>query len=218
MRRTASAVLTTALATALTSTLYAVSAPVVAAESTRALPPFIAVNAKGAFAMTVEAGKTQSVVVRGDDKFVAALKTEVVDNELQITMPDKSYNGGKGDPRITITVPSLSRVKVEGAGETIISKVATDRLDIGYLGAGHLVASGKVKYLRLNAKGVGQVDTKALHAERVDVNFEGVGSVSVYASDLLNAVAKGMGSLNYYGKPKTVNKSVSGIGSVSARD
>lgn len=218
MRRTASAVLTTALLGALASTLCAVSAPALAAESTRALPPFIAVNAKGAFAMTVEAGKTQSVVVRGDDKFVADLKTTVVDNELQITMPDKSYDGANGNPRIVITVPTLSRVKVEGAGETIISKVNTDRLDIGYLGAGQLVASGKVKYLRLNAKGVGQVDTKALHAERVDVNFEGVGSVSVYASDLLNAVAKGMGSLNYYGKPKTVNKSVSGIGSVNARD
>jgi hypothetical protein len=218
MRRTASAVLTTALVGALSSTLYAVSGPALAAESTRALPPFIAVNAKGAFAMTVEAGKTQSVVVRGDDKFIADLKTMVVDNELQITMSDKTYDGGKGAPRITITVPTLSRVKVEGAGETVINNVNTDRLDIGYLGAGLLTASGKVKYLRLNAKGVGQVDTKALHAERVDVNFEGVGSVSVYASDLLNAVAKGMGSLDYYGKPKTVNKSVSGIGSVNARD
>ena len=192
-------------------------APAGAAESVRALPPFIAVNAKGAFAMTVEAGKAQSVVVRGDDNFVAAVKTEVVDNELQITMPDKTYNG-KGEPRIAITVPSLSRVKVEGAGETIISKVNSERLDIGYLGAGHLQASGKVKYLRLNAKGVGEVDTRALHAERIDVNFEGVGNVSVRASELLNAVVKGMGSLNYYGKPKTVNKSVSGIGSVSARD
>lgn len=207
-----------AFAAAVACALIATPAPALAAESIRQLPPFIAVNARGAFAMTVEVGKAQSVLVRGDERFVAALKTVVVDNELQITMPDKSYNGAKDDPRITIVVPSLSRVKVEGAGETIISKVNTDRLDIGYLGAGHLVASGSVKYLRLNARGVGEVDTRALHAERVDVNFEGVGNVSVHATDLLNAVAKGMGSLTYYGRPKTVNKSVSGIGSVSARD
>lgn len=213
MRRSAAILLP-----ALLPSLFCLSASALAAESVRSLPSFIAVNAKGAFAMTVEVGKAQSVTVSGDDKFVAALRTEVVDNELQITMSDKTYDGGKGAPRITITVPTLSRVKVEGAGETVINNVNTDRLDIGYLGAGLLTASGKVKYLRLNAKGVGQVDTKALHAERVDVNFEGVGSVSVYASDLLNAVAKGMGSLNYYGKPKTVNKSVSGIGSVNARD
>ena len=40
----------------------------------------------------------------------------------------------------------------------------------------------------------------------------------MYATDTVNAVAKGMGSLTYYGKPKTINKSVSGIGSVSAGD
>jgi len=199
--------------------LAALNSAALAAESVRTLPSFIAVNAKGAFAMTIDVGgKSQSVVISGDERFVASLKTEVIDNELLITMPDKSFKSSKGDPRISITLPSLSRVKVEGAGETILNKVNSDRLDIGYLGAGHLVANGKVKYLRLSARGVGEVDTRALHADRVDVNFEGVGDVSVYATDLLNAVAKGMGSLTYYGRPKTVNKSVAGIGSVSAGD
>lgn len=189
-----------------------------AAEANRALPAFIAVNAKGAFAMTIEVGKTQSVRISGDERFVAALKTEVIDRELQVRIDDKAYKGVKGDPRITITLPSLSRVKVEGAGETVITGVAGDRIDLSYLGAGRLSAAGKVQYLRLNARGVGEVDTKALHAERVDVNFSGVGNVSVYATDTVNAVAKGMGSLTYYGRPKTVNKSVSGIGNVSAGD
>lgn len=209
MRRTAAAVLITAL--------FAAGAAQ-AAESSRQLPSFIAINAKGAFAMTVEVGKAQSVTVSGEDKFVSAVKTEVIDNELQITLPDKTYKGTQKDPRITITVPSLSRVKVEGAGETLLNKINTDRIDISYLGAGHLAASGKVKYLRLNAKGVGEVDTSKLQAERVDVNFEGVGNVSVYATELLNAVAKGIGSLTYYGHPKTVNKSVAGIGNVKAGD
>jgi hypothetical protein len=210
MRRTVAAVLIPAL--------FALSASALAADSTRTLPSFIAINAKGAFTMTVEVGKAQSVTISGDDKFVAALKTEVVGNELQITLPDKTFKNTKDSPRIAITLPSLSRVKVEGAGETLLNKVNTDRLDISYLGAGHLEANGKVKYLRLNAKGVGEVDTKALKAERVDVNFEGVGNVSVYATELLNAVAKGIGGLTYYGHPKTINKSVAGIGNVSAGD
>ena len=214
MRRTVAAVLIPVLVPA----LLAVSAAALGAESTRPLPSFVAISAKGAFAMTVEVGKAQSVVVSGDDRFVSSLKTEVVGNELQISMPDKSFKSSHGEPRITVTLPSLSRVKIEGAGETILNKVSGDRLDIGYLGAGHVVANGKVKYLRVNAKGVGEVDTKSLVAERVDVNFEGVGHVAVHATELLNAVVKGMGELEYYGHPKTVNKSASGIGSVSARD
>lgn len=210
MRRSAVAVLL--------STLFAAHGAALAAESVRQLPSFIAVNAKGAFTMTVEVGKAQSVTVSGDDKLVAAMRTEVIDNELQINLPDKTFKSSSESPRITITLPSLSRVKVEGAGETLINKVNTDRLDISYLGAGHLAANGKVKYLRLNAKGVGEVDTKGLVADRVDVNFEGVGNVSVHATELLNAVAKGIGGLTYYGRPKTVNKSVSGIGNVRAGD
>jgi hypothetical protein len=205
------------LLAAIVAAALPLSTTVTAAESVRTVPPFIAVNAKGAFAMTIEAGKTQSVKVTGDDAFVSALTTEVVDNELQINVKG-SQKSSKGESRVTITLPSLSRVKVEGAGQTVITRVASDRLDLSYLGAGQLTAAGKVKYLRLNAKGVGEVDTKDLHAERVDVNFNGVGNVSVYATDTVNAVAKGMGSLTYYGKPKTINKSVSGIGSVSAGD
>jgi hypothetical protein len=210
MRRTAAAVLIPAL--------WALSAPALAADASRQLPSFIAINAKGAFTMTVEVGKAQSVLVSGDDKFIAALKTEVIDNELQITLPEKTFKGKQDNPRITISVPSLSRVKVEGAGETLLNKINTDRIDISYLGAGHLAANGKVKYLRLSAKGVGQVDTRKLQAERVDVNFEGVGEVSVYATELLNAVAKGIGGLTYYGHPKIINKSVAGIGNVQAGD
>jgi hypothetical protein len=210
MRRTAVAVLIPAL--------FALSAAAQAAESTRALPGFIAINAKGAFSMKVEVGKTQSVVVSGEDKFVSLLRTEVVDNELQVFLPEKQFSSSKGAPTVTITMPSLSRVKLEGAGETLLHNVNTDRIDISYLGAGQLLADGKVKYLRLNAKGVGQVDTRKLLAERVDVQFEGVGNISVYASDLLNAVAKGIGGLTYYGHPKKVNKDVAGIGSVKAGD
>jgi hypothetical protein len=194
-------------------------APAGAADSVRSLPPFIAINCKGPISITVNVGQAQSVTVSGSDAFVAQLKTEVVQNELTITLPQQhKVSATGGAAHVSITLPSLSRLKVEGAGETILNRVAGERLDISYLGAGHLAANGKVKLLRLAAKGVGEVDTHALQAERVDVNFEGVGAVSVYARDTLNAIARGMGSLSYYGHPRVINKSVQGIGSVSAGD
>jgi hypothetical protein len=193
-------------------------APLHAAESVRQVAPFIAINCNGPINVTVEAGQTQSVRVSGDERFVAAVKTEVSDRELTISMTDHGLKTLHGSSQVTITVPALSRLKMEGAGETQLRKINSDRLDVSYQGAGRLQASGKVKYLRLVARGVGEVDTKGLQADRVDVNFEGVGSVSVYARELLNAVARGMGTLEYYGHPRTVNKTAEGIGSVRAGD
>ncbi|MBC7404796.1 MAG: DUF2807 domain-containing protein, partial [Cytophaga sp.] len=89
---------------------------------------------------------------------------------------------------------------------------------VDYEGVGLLSANGKVQMLKLKVQGVGMVDTKSLIAEVADVSVEGVGSVKVYASDRLKATVQGIGSLNYYGNPRSVSKSVEGIGSVRAGD
>lgn len=189
-----------------------------AAEQSRSTPAFKAIEIKGPINIVVEAGKPHAVTVQGDDKFVSRVVTEVVDGELKIYLRDKGPSSMSGESRILVAMPALGKFIAEGAGEARLTNISGDRLDVSYKGAGKLSAAGKVKWLRLKAQGVGEVDTKALIAEDVDVNFEGLGGVKVYASGKLNAVVRGMGELSYYGKPRTVNKSVAGVGSVKAAD
>ncbi|MBB3118508.1 GIN domain-containing protein [Pseudoduganella violacea] len=202
----------------LTTLLF--SASVHAAEESRKLAPFNAVNSRGPFVIKVEAGKAQSVVIRGREDYITQVETQVVNGELLLYYKDKDRQKSKtlDGMDIVITVPALSKYQQEGAGETILRNLAGERVDISYRGAGRLEASGKVKLLRLKAQGVGEVNTKALLAENADVNFEGMGDVSIYASGTLNAVVRGMGNMSYYGHPKTLNKSVQGMGSVKAGD
>lgn len=199
------------------STLF-IASVAQADEQTRSLAAFKSVNNKGAFNLVIEVGKAQSVVVKGDDKFISKVVTEVVGDELMVSYRDKNSIKVSDLTLVTITVPELSKFKMEGAGSTTINNIAGPRFDIDYEGVGKLTASGKVQTLRLKVQGVGMVDTKKLIAEVVDVNVEGVGSVSVYASDRLKASVQGIGSLNYYGNPRSVSKTVDGIGSVRAGD
>lgn len=198
--------------------LLLTSAVASAAEQSRPLPAFHAISTQGAVNMVVEAGQAQSFVIRGDDKFIASIETRVVDGKLFITFPKNKRNNLEisSDAKILVSMPSLRAFHVEGAGSAELNNLAGDSVDIGFQGAGRLVAKGRVKVLKLNAQGVGDVDTKALLAERANVNFEGIGAVKVYASERLDAVVQGMGSLNYYGNPRVVNKTVEGIGSVKA--
>jgi hypothetical protein len=198
--------------------LLLTSAVAGAAEQTRPLPAFTAISTQGAINMVVEAGKAQSFVIRGDDKFIGSVETRVVDGKLLITFPKNKKNNLEisSDARILVSVPSLRAFHVEGAGSAELNNLAGDSIEIGFQGAGRLVAKGRVKVLKLTAQGVGDVDTKALLAERANVNFEGIGAVKVYASERLDAVVQGMGSLNYYGNPRVINKTVEGIGSVKA--
>ncbi|HEY0064447.1 MAG TPA: head GIN domain-containing protein [Telluria sp.] len=187
-----------------------------AAEQTRTVPAFNGVSVQGPINMIVHAGKAQSVVFQGDDKFLNSVESKVVNGTLVITFP-KNYKGEvKNDAKILIALPALRNFQVEGAGYAELNNITGDLLDIGFQGAGKLVANGSVKLLKLQAQGVGDVDTKDLLAAHANVSFEGIGAVKVYASERLDATVQGMGSLSYYGNPKTVNKSVEGIGSVKA--
>ncbi|MES2017222.1 MAG: DUF2807 domain-containing protein [Pseudomonadota bacterium] len=191
-----------------------------AAQQTRPMPAFDSVSTQGAINMVVEVGQAQALMLSGEDKFISTLETKVVDGKLIITYPKNKNNSMRvsSDNKILIRMPALRAFHVEGAGSVELKNISGDSVDIGFQGAGRLVASGKVKFMKLNAQGVGDVDTKALLAQRADVAFEGIGAVKVYASERLDAVVEGMGSLNYYGNPRVVNKTVEGIGSVSSGD
>jgi hypothetical protein len=207
--------ITFALAAALS-----IAATAHADEQVRNAPAFASISVQGPMSVIVDAGKAQSLTVRGDAAFLRDLSSEVVDGELRLRLrdKDKKYTSTKGDPRIIITMPALRAVEVEGAGEIKLNQVRGERLDVSYRGAGSMGINGEVKTFRMTAEGVGEVDAKALLANDVDVRFRGIGDVKVYARNRLDAVVQGMGNLTYYGKPRTVNKSASGIGSVQAGD
>jgi hypothetical protein len=187
-----------------------------AAEQNRPMPAFTGISAQGPINIVVEVGKAQSLVLKGDEKFLKRAMTKVVDGKLMITFPKGEKNEIDSDWTINVTMPTLNAFHVEGAGSADLRNINSDSVEIGFQGAGRLVATGKVRQLKLNAQGIGDVDTKALLAQNADVNFEGIGAVKVYASQKLDANVQGMGSLNYYGNPRQVNKKVDGIGSVNA--
>jgi opacity protein-like surface antigen len=190
-----------------------------AAEQVRAAAPFTSINVQGPISVTVDAGTAQqSVRVRGSDKFLNTVTSEVVNGELRIRMRDKNFSTNHDDQRIVITMPQLRAFNAEGAGEIKLNNVQGERLDVNYRGAGSMEIKGKVNTFTMTAEGVGEVDTKALIANNADIRFRGIGDVKVYAKDKLDVSVQGMGSLSYYGRPRTVNKSIAGLGSVSAGD
>jgi hypothetical protein len=208
----------TLAATALTLASMLVSTPALADEQARTTPAFTSIDLKGPISIDVQAGKAQGITVRGSPKFVALVATEVVDGELRVYLRDTNVKKISGDPRVIVTVPSLRKFSMEGAGETILRDIRGERFDVNYRGAGSMTVAGAVNQLAMQAQGVGEVDARKLIAQNANVNFQGIGSVQIHVSGKLDAQVQGMGELTYYGHPRTVNKSVSGIGSVKAGD
>jgi hypothetical protein len=197
-----------------------------AAEQERTVPPFTSVSVQGPFNVIVEAGKAQSLLVRGSDRFVKEVVSNVVNGELVVRMRDKNYNTLRGDQHIVVAVPRLRAFSADGAGEVRLNNIRGARFEVSYRGIGELRGelrdelriAGEVKALRIRAEGVGEVDTKDLIANDVDIRLQGVGEARVYARNRLDTQLQGVGKLTYFGRPRVVNNSGEGLGTVRQGD
>lgn len=181
----------------------------------RDLKPFKAIDAKGAYEINVTCQKPASFEIEADDNILPLIKTEVHDGVLTVSN-DENYHSSKV-VTLRIDVPELNEVTSRGAGEINISEAAGEKLSLASLGAASFKATGKVKSVEISSTGAGSIDAANLQAEKAKVDVTGAASVDVYASDQLDAKVSGAASVAYSGNPKTVNKSVAGIGSVNPK-
>lgn len=156
-----------------------------------------------------------SLEIRGDDNIVPLITTEVKNNTLVIRSTE-TYSP-KDKLEIVISTPDLKKFVFAGAGEANLANIKNDKLEIVMSGAGSVSASGETKDADITLSGAGSVDAKNLHAVDARVNSTGVGSVDIYATGQLDASAVGVGEINYYGKPKSVNKKATGMGSINEK-
>jgi Putative auto-transporter adhesin, head GIN domain len=181
----------------------------------RQLAPFKSIDAAGAYEVNIVCQQTQSFEIEGDDNILALIKTDVTGGNLHIYSASQ-YSASK-PIAIRISVPDLERFNSAGAGDVHVSGVKNDQLVLSNTGAANIEASGQTKFVEISTSGAGNIETEELQAERAKVTVSGAAKVDVYASQQLDVVVSGIGSVTYSGDPPVVNKSVSGIGSVSKK-
>lgn len=176
---------------------------------------FTALDTSGAFDIEVVCQKEPSLEIEGDDNILPLVKTEVRGGTLYLS-PEKPYSTRKS-VRVRITVPNLESISSSGAGGFRVTDVRNEQLKIDTSGASNIDLAGQTRSLDLDMSGASKVNSESLKAERVHISLSGAGKADVFASEELNAQVSGAGSVTYTGDPKTVNKKVSGVGSVSKR-
>lgn len=178
----------------------------------RDLKSFGAIDTTGAYTVDVTCQKAASVEVEADDNILPLIKTEVRDGILFVSNTQPYHSSRTVSLRITL--PELNSVANHGAGQLKIVDANSSDLKIDSTGAASVDAAGTAKSVEISSTGAGEIDTSKLHAGNVKVEVSGAASVSVYASEQLDVNVSGASHVSYSGNPKTVNKHVSGIGSV----
>jgi putative autotransporter adhesin-like protein len=192
---------------------------VVQQTETRSLTGFHAIDLEGGAELAIEVGKKESVIVRASRETLSHLRTEVKDHTLVVRRNSDDWSFGRSkNVNLTISVPTLTSVKLEGGNHAVVHGLNGGEISFEMRGATSIEANGKVDTLKVHMQGAGQADFSKLLAQTAQVRVEGVGKVAVNAQQKLAATMNGLGAINYSGHPAQVSTHLNGFGSISQSD
>jgi hypothetical protein len=177
----------------------------------REAAPFTIVELAGANTVLIHVGGPRSVAVTGDDNLVDRVTTVVQDGRLVIDNAGSFTTNAAMS--VAVSVPSLERIELSGAGTVTVDGVASDDFNAELTGDGTLVVSGVVQQLTAVLAGAGTLDLHDLVAADGTVQLQGTGTIRVHATSTLNAALTGTGTILYRGDP-TVTIHHTGTGTV----
>jgi hypothetical protein len=195
------------------SSSWSTSGSGVAATQTRSLPAFRALDLTGANNVIVRVGTTRSVTVHADSNLLDRVTTTVRAGRLIVGTTPGSLNA-KAPMFVTVTVPSLDAITLQGAGNINVVGINSRSLTVTLPGAGTIHATGATSHLAVTIGGMGTALLGNLIARDANAAVSGDGSITLTATRGLSASISGSGTILYGGHPQRVTKTVTGSGSI----
>lgn len=209
----------------------------VVVTSIRPTAPFTDVVSNGNFNVYLTESQTQEVKITTDDNIVPYIETNVNNGVLTISFKDNTNIKRIDRLDVYISAPFINRVNLEGSGNihstnklkstdlTLIMN-GSGKIDIEdscatasvqLRGSGSIVLSGQAVSQTISLSGSGSINATGFITKNTDVHLSGSGSANIYATQNVYANLSGSGSIFYYGHPASVNRDISGSGSVEGR-
>jgi len=181
----------------------------------------------------VTQGDVQEVTIEAQENIIDNLELDKVTGGSWTIDFNKWVRRAK-PIKIYITIPTLDKAKISGAGEIIGETAFTDldflelgisgagnidlefycnELDLRVTGAGSMTLVGEASEMNAAITGAGDIKAFDLETERTEFRISGAGSGKLTVSEYLKASISGSGNLYYRGTPDT-DVHISGAGSV----
>ncbi len=186
------------------------------ATEPRTIAAFDQLTVQGPFEVRLTVGGDAAMTLAGDDNLLPLVVS--VQDGSSLTIRATETVRPSGALIVTLSTPSLHALNLTGAVKLEAGGLQTDKLALSASGAVDATLTGAATAFEVNASGAASIRARELKA--TTVTFDGSGAVSgqLFASAALKATISGAGTIDCWGKPRDVDKTVSGAGSINLRD
>jgi hypothetical protein len=181
----------------------------------RTVSDFSEIEADGGFKIEWKRG-APSLSITTDQNLLQHITNENVDHRLRL------HSSGNLWPshhiNVTISSPRRLGAKLRGAADLKAQQLSEPQFAIQGSGACDVTVDGTVDDFVADLTGASDVKAKDLQTKSAEISATGAADVTISVSESLRVSITGAGDVKYYGTPKTIEKHVTGAGSIRHKE
>ena len=181
----------------------------------RTVSAFANIDAGGAFMIEWQNG-APALSITTDENLLSYIDSDVSGDTLHLHTRDQIWptHGIK----VVISSPRRSGAKISGAVRLTATQLAGPEFAFQSTGASRVTLDGSVDELLADMTGASELKANGLQTKTAEISTTGAADAELAVSEILKVAITGAGKVSYSGNPKTVEKHITGAGSIRHKD
>lgn len=181
----------------------------------RMVSDFSEIDASGALEIEWRNGPP-SLSITTDENLLSHIDNQIVGKRLRVSSHGNMWltHGIK----VVVSSPNRVGAKLSGATRLTANQLSGAKFAVESSGAARVALDGKVDQLFADMTGASKLEAESLQTKNAEISTTGAGHAEVAVSDSLKVSITGAGKVIYGGNPATIEKNITGAGSIRHKE
>ncbi len=181
----------------------------------RTISAFANIDASGTFQIEWKSG-APTLSIKTDENLLLYIDNQISGETLHLRTREQIWptHGIK----VVISSPTRTGAKTSGAVKLTANQLSRPRFALESTGAAEVELDGNIDELLADMTGASELHAGGLQTKTTEISTTGAADAEIAVSETLKVAITGAGKVSYSGNPKTIEKHISGAGSIRHRD
>ena len=181
----------------------------------RTISAFANIDASGTFQIEWKSG-APTLSTKTDENLLPYIDNQISGETLHLRTREQIWptHGIK----VVISSPIRTGAKTSGAVKLTANQLSRPRFALESTGAAEVKLDGNIDELLADMTGASELHAGGLQTKTTEISTTGAADAEIAVSETLKVAITGAGKVSYSGNPKTIEKHISGAGSIRHRD
>ncbi|MDP9187187.1 MAG: DUF2807 domain-containing protein [Verrucomicrobiota bacterium] len=182
---------------------------------TRSVSDFSEIEADGGFQIEWRSGPP-SLSITTDENLLRHIDNRNVDHRLRLHSRGNLW--ATHGVKVAVSSPTRLGAKLTGAARLTAKQLSGHSFAIESTGAAKVMLDGNVDELVTDMTGASRLEAESLQTKTAEISSTGASHAEVAVSDTLKVSITGAGKVIYSGNPPTIEKHITGAGSIRHKE